>query len=118
MSENSASPVTMGEQSAIPERSARLRTVIRSRPPDSLTNDVSLPRPYPTVYAENGWYWNEQYLLQAFLAFNSRFEVLWAGNHLLLRYPGKVTETFPELAAMRERFPQSEPTSFWMWVRP
>jgi len=81
-------------------------------------HDVSLPRPYPAVYAENGWYWNEQYLLQAFLAFNSRFEVLWAGNHLLLRYPGKVTETFPELAAMRERFPQSEPTSFWIRVRP
>ena len=81
-------------------------------------HDVSLPRPYPAAYAENGWYWNEQYLLQAFLAFNSRFEVLWAGNHLLLRYPGKVTATFPELAAMRERFPQSEPTSFWMRVRP
>jgi hypothetical protein len=81
-------------------------------------HDVSLPRPYPAVYAENGWHWNEQYLLQAFLAFNSRFEVLWAGNHLLLRYPRKVTEAFPELAAMRERFPQSEPTSFWMRVRP
>ena len=81
-------------------------------------HDVSLPRPYPAVYAGNGWYWNEQYLLQAFLAFNSRFEVLWAGNHLLLGYPGKVAETFPELAAMRERFPQSEPTSFWMRVRP
>ncbi|HEX9190827.1 MAG TPA: hypothetical protein VF847_01940 [Candidatus Deferrimicrobiaceae bacterium] len=55
---------------------------------------------------------------QAFLAFNSRFEVLWAGNHLLLGYPGKVADTFPELAAMRERFPQPEPTRFWMRVRP
>ncbi len=80
-------------------------------------HDVSLPRPYPAVYSENGWYWNEQYLLQAFLAFNSRFEVLWAGNHLLTRYPEKVAGAFPELAAMRKRYPKSEPTSFWMRVR-
>ncbi|MBE0604038.1 MAG: class I SAM-dependent methyltransferase [Deltaproteobacteria bacterium] len=80
-------------------------------------HDVSLPRPYPEVYFGNGWYWNEQYLLQAFLAFNSRYEVLWAGNHLLGRYPEKVAGTFPELAEMRKRYPQSEPTSFWMRVK-
>ena len=31
---------------------------------------------------------------------------------------GDLANTGPELAAKRERFPQSEPTSFWMRVRP
>ncbi|MBI5574849.1 MAG: class I SAM-dependent methyltransferase [Deltaproteobacteria bacterium] len=80
-------------------------------------HDVSLPGPYPRVYFENGWYWNEQYLLQAFLAFNSRFEVLWAGNRLMVRYPERILAVFPEFLKMRELYPQSEPTSFWMRVR-
>ena len=62
-------------------------------------------------------YLNEQYLLQAFLAFNSRFEVVWAGNHLLLKYPERVHKVFPEIAAMREKYPSSEPTAFWMRTR-
>lgn len=80
-------------------------------------HDVSLPQPYPRSYFDNRWYWNEQYVLQAFLAFNSRFEVLWPGNVMAVRHPEAVAEHFPELAAMRQVFPQSEPSSFWMRVR-
>ena len=35
-------------------------------------------------------YWNEQYVLQAFLAFNSRFEVIWPGNYMMTKYPERV----------------------------
>jgi hypothetical protein len=80
-------------------------------------HDVSLPRPYPRSYFDNHLYWNEQYLLQAFLAFNSRFEVLWPANVMAVRHPEIVAEYFPELAAMRRVFPQSLPSSFWMRVR-
>jgi hypothetical protein len=80
-------------------------------------HDVSLPRPYPRSYFDNRWYWNEQYVLQAFLAFNYRFEVLWPGNVMAVRHPETVAKHFPELAAMRRVFPQSEPSSFWMRVR-
>ncbi|MGI8606030.1 MAG: class I SAM-dependent methyltransferase [Gaiellaceae bacterium] len=80
-------------------------------------HDVSLPRPYPRSYFDNRWYWNEQYVLQTFLAFNSRFEVLWPGNVMAGRHPEAVAELFPELAVMRRVFPQSEPSSFWMRVR-
>jgi methyltransferase family protein len=80
-------------------------------------HDVSLPRPYPRAYFSNHWYWNEQYLLQAFLAFNSRFEVLWPANVMAVRHAEAVAEHFPELAAMRRVFPQSHPSSFWMRVR-
>ncbi len=81
-------------------------------------HDVSLPKAYPRVYFDLGLYWNEQYLLQAFLAFNARFEVLWPGNYMMIRYPDRVVAVFPEYHAMRAAYPQSEPSSFWMRVRP
>ena len=81
-------------------------------------HDISLPKPYPRVYFDSGLYWNEQYLLQAFLAFNSRFEVIWPGNHMVLNYGERISKVFPEYQAMREKYPSSEPTSFWMRVKP
>lgn len=80
-------------------------------------HDISLPMPYPKVYFDNRLYWNEQYLLQAFLAFNNAFEVLWPGNHLMLKYPEKMLEVFPEINRMRKDYPMSEPTAFWMRVK-
>lgn len=80
-------------------------------------HDVSLPKPYPRVYFDNQIYFNEQFLLQAFLSFNSKFEVIWPGNYMLLKYPEKVCSVFPEYHEMRKKFPSSEPSSFWMRVR-
>jgi len=79
-------------------------------------HDVSLPMPYPKVYFDTQLYWNEQYLLQAFLIFNSRFKVIWPGNFLMLKHPAKMMAVFPEIADMRATFPSSEPTAFWMQV--
>jgi hypothetical protein len=81
-------------------------------------HDISLPKNYPRVYFENGLYWNEQYLLQAFLAFNRHFRVLWAGNYMLLTHPKEVLGVFPEIEEMRKIYPASEPSSFWMQVLP
>ncbi len=80
-------------------------------------HDISLPRPYPKVYYENHLYWNEQYLLQAFLAFNGRFEVVWPGNHMMINYPERMLSVFPEFKRMRQDYPKSEPTAFWMRVK-
>lgn len=80
-------------------------------------HDVSLPKPYPKVYYDNRLYWNEQYLLQAFLAFNSHFEVLWPGNYMMLTAPEKMRAVFPEIDNMRAAYPSSEPTAFWMRVK-
>jgi Methyltransferase domain len=77
-------------------------------------HDISLPRRYPKVYFDGQNYWNEQQLLQAFLAFNAGFEVVWPASAMLIRHPAKVFETFPELAEMQRAFPASEPTSFWI----
>jgi len=81
-------------------------------------HDISLPKPYPKVYFDNKLYWNEQYLLQAFLTYNTKFEVVWAGNYLLEKYQEKMLKNFqPEYSLMRESHPFSEPSSLWMRVK-
>ena len=77
-------------------------------------HDISLPRQYPRVYHEQSqYYWNEQYLLQAYLTNNERLDVVWAGNWLRLKDKERFGEVFPEFATMRESFPSSEPSAFW-----
>ena len=49
-------------------------------------HDIGLPYEYPKVYATNPTFrvfWSEAYLLQAFLSFNSTFEVLLAMSYLM-----------------------------------
>lgn len=80
-------------------------------------HDISLPKPYPDVYIKNYLYWNEQYLLQAFLTFNDKFEIIWAGNYMMTENPERMRQSFiPEYDEMRAKFPQSEPSAFWMRV--
>jgi predicted O-methyltransferase YrrM len=77
-------------------------------------HDISLPLRYPKAYFDRQNYWNEQQLLQAFLEFNSGFEVVWPGNFMLINHPDRVLQVFPELGEMRRRYPGSEPSSFWI----
>lgn len=77
-------------------------------------HDISLPRHYPKVYYEtNHYYWNEQYLLQAYLAHNHRVEIVWPGNYLRLNDERRFQKLFPEFSVMQKSFPSAEPTSFW-----
>jgi hypothetical protein len=76
-------------------------------------HDISLPKPYPKVYFDYGWFWNEQYLLQAFLTHNMHAEVIWPGNYLMCKAPDRMNAVFPEIAIMRSYFPSSEPSAFW-----
>lgn len=79
-------------------------------------HDVSLPKPYPAIYFDYGYFWNEQYVLQAFLTNNLRAEVLWPGNYLMCRSPERMNAVFPEIAVMRRHFPSSEPSAFWFRI--
>lgn len=81
-------------------------------------HDISLPKRYPKVYFDTGMYWNEQYLAQAFLAFNRRFKIIWAGNYMMLNFPEQMMSAFPEIADMRKVFPSSEPSALWMRTSP
>jgi len=73
-------------------------------------HDIFLPAEYPKEWVlDDLKFWNEQYLLQAFLSFNSSFEILWAGNYIHLEYPEKLTTAFPSYDSGKTR-----PGSFWM----
>ncbi|UCG55030.1 MAG: class I SAM-dependent methyltransferase [Dehalococcoidia bacterium] len=58
-------------------------------------HDIFFPSEYPKHWVLNMHrFWNEQYLIQAFLAFNQAFEIIWCGSYMHLRHPDKLGEAF------------------------
>jgi hypothetical protein len=71
-------------------------------------HDIFLPAEYPKDWVlKNHEFYNEQYLLHAFLAFNQSFEVLWAGSFMHLKHP-------QELRAAFDSYHGGWPGSLWM----
>ncbi len=59
-------------------------------------HDIFLPKEYPQEWVYNLFrFWNEQYLLQAFLSFNDYFKIIWAGSHMHLKNPELLENAFP-----------------------
>ena len=74
-------------------------------------HDVFSPRDYLADWImDQHCQWNEQYLLEAFLSFNSQFRIIGAVN-LLKKEHGKALEDKCPTTATR---PADEPGSFWM----
>lgn len=73
-------------------------------------HDILLPRQYVEHWHRMKMFWNEQYLLQAFLAFNASFEVMWAGNYMHVRHPDMLKRAFASYKPGR----LSGHKSFWM----
>ena len=73
-------------------------------------HDIFLPAEYP-----KGWifkdhhFFNEQYMLQAFLCFNAAFEVFWASHFMYLKHADRLKTLFnyPDLGSIG-------PGSFWI----
>jgi predicted O-methyltransferase YrrM len=62
-------------------------------------HDIFLPFEYRRDWVLDEFrFWTEQYLLQAFLMFNSEFEVLMANNYLSHYYQQDVKAAFPHLS--------------------
>jgi len=60
------------------------------------SHDIFFPNDYPKDWVINrNIFWTEQYLLHAFLLFNSAFEVLFASNYMGTKYPSKLRAAFP-----------------------
>lgn len=73
-------------------------------------HDIFFPAEYPKDWIfRHHRFWNEQYLLQAFLAFNSDFEVLWAGHYMHLKHPELLAQSIPSY-----RPDEVQPKSFWI----
>jgi hypothetical protein len=71
-------------------------------------HDIFFPFDYPRDWVMDELrFWSEQYLLQAFLSFNSEFEVLIANHYLAHYYLEDFKQTFPHS-------PSWSKGSFWM----
>jgi hypothetical protein len=74
-------------------------------------HDVFSPRDYLHEWiVDRHCQWNEQYLLEAFLSFNSQFRIIGAVNMLKKDHPKALEDKCPTTA----RRPADEPGSFWM----
>lgn len=72
-------------------------------------HDIFTPRHYPQEWLTKKMrFWNEQYLLEAFLYNNTEFKILFALNHLVKTDFVAVKETLVHLKT------DSEPSSWWM----
>lgn len=72
-------------------------------------HDIYLPWEYPREYLEERhFFWSEQYLLQAFLALNERFEILFGAQALARKFPDELDALLPSGAA------GPHPSAFWL----
>jgi predicted O-methyltransferase YrrM len=75
-------------------------------------HDIFTPRDYPAEWIfESVRFWNEQYLLEAFLSFNTEYEVIGALNFLKHHYPQQLVGVCPVLGTQMDF---REPGSFWL----
>jgi len=75
-------------------------------------HDIFLPFDYPRIWVLDEFrFWTEQYLLQAFLTFNSEFEVLLANSYLRHYHQSDLKTAFPSLTSWGGG-------SFWMRRHP
>ena len=85
-------------------------------------HDIFLPFEYRRDWVLNEFrFWTEQYLLQAFLTFNSEFEVLMANSYLAHGYLEHLKAAFPSLEKLRTTVSNSVRWgggSFWMRRKP
>lgn len=69
-------------------------------------HDIQFPYEYFKSYAlENHLFWQEQYLVQAFLAYNNAFKILWCASYMHYKYPELITKYFSPYP--RNRVPTS-----------
>jgi hypothetical protein len=74
-------------------------------------HDIFSPYEYPEEWIlKEVRFWNEQYLLEAFLSFNEEFKIIGALNLLKHKHFGVLAQRFPILKKERE----AEPGSFWL----
>ena len=74
-------------------------------------HDVFLPGDYPEHWVREGWGWNEQYLVEAFLQFNSGYEVVLGAQWAMRNAADAIDVAFPQLAKYAPE------TGASLWIR-
>jgi Methyltransferase domain len=73
-------------------------------------HDIFLPREYPREWIHNQHrFWTEQYILQAFLAFNDSFKVIWPGQLMHAQRTEVLEKLIPSYCK-----DNASPGSFWI----
>ena len=92
-------------------------------------HDIFTPLDYPKDFVmTNLCFWGEQYMLEAFLSFNSAFEVIWSASAMQQFHPDVLREAFPgwenSYRRMREELkvfaPSLDGRNVWpcsFWIR-
>ena len=79
-------------------------------------HDIFFPYDYPPEWIiDNRTAWNEQYLIEAFLEYNTAFEVRLALHWLTVDHPGEIAWLWPEAAQWP--VPSYNGSSFWLRKR-
>ncbi|MEX0598212.1 MAG: class I SAM-dependent methyltransferase, partial [Candidatus Paceibacterota bacterium] len=74
-------------------------------------HDIFTPKDYLDAWVyEKHLLWNEQYLLEAFMSFNSEYRVIGALNYLSHNYKEEFSKACPVFAKQKDR----EPGAFWI----
>jgi hypothetical protein len=74
-------------------------------------HDIFLPFEYPLAWSRDlKLFWTEQYLVQAFLAFNAEFEIVLALNYLNAHHREALARAAPVYAGQRG----AQPASLWI----
>ena len=74
-------------------------------------HDIFSPKDYTKQHlVEDVMFWNEQYILEAFLTCNHEFKIIGALNYLKTHYPLEVYAKLPVLEKMKDHVPGS----FWI----
>lgn len=69
-------------------------------------HDMYLPFEYPKIYSEreqSRYFWNEQYILQAFLSMNNSYRIDLAGYWAQTRHPEAFSRAFPGFDPVQHR---------------
>lgn len=70
-------------------------------------HDIFTPLDYPEKFVmKNLCFWGEQYLLEAFLAFNSAFRVMWSGSAMQQFHADVLRKAFPAWEGSFARMPE------------
>jgi hypothetical protein len=71
-------------------------------------HDIFLPYPYSRAHLDGAHFWNEQWLLQAFLTGNESWEVLIGAQVVARAHPERLSASIPSFS------PGTSPGAFWI----
>lgn len=75
-------------------------------------HDIMIPVNYSKSWIEHGnKFWNESYMVHAFMLYNKSFKVIWASKYMQLNYPDELVST---IAYFNPEDPNQQLSSFWI----